>query len=276
MTNFKHVLLMLFITHVRLLCFAEQTSVKNNEQSVKKKPEEQLLKYSEIEKRQNLRIQYYKPIYFIYGEPEAKVQFSFRAPLVDDVPLNFAYSQTIFWDLKEKSKPFSDATYNPEFFYRKSADSENLQSYDIGIWEHNSNGKAGAESRSYNQSYMRLNYLFEGRKWLTQISIKLRVLYGIEKTSDDIRKYTGPFDLQVKFIKILDHWLNSSEVLFGFNPGGTFSQQWDRGGYQIGASFRVGRLKIMPAVYVQYYRGYSESLINYDKSVDEIRAGFLF
>src|SRR5438445_4986546 len=98
-------------------------------------------KVSSLELQETLHILYYKPMYFAYGNPLTKIQLSFRVSLFEEFPLNFGYSQIIFWQLGEGSKPFLDATYNPEFFYRMQLDSSWLCFLDFGIWEHHSYGK---------------------------------------------------------------------------------------------------------------------------------------
>ena len=233
-------------------------------------------KLSALEKHENIKIQYYKPIYFAYGDPLSKLQFSFKIPLFEGFPLNFAYSQIIFWELGADSKPFLDATYNPELFYRFGWEDGLLRSIDWGIWEHNSNGKAGAESRSYDQTYARLNYAFESKSWLTQASIKARYLFNNDEENANIYDYVGLFEFEIKFLQLFDSWFDRLEVAMNINPGGKYSLDWDQGGYKLSFNFHLGGLKVVPAFYVEYYHGYAETLINYNEKVDEVRAGLMF
>ncbi|QDK44882.1 hypothetical protein DOM22_06755 [Bdellovibrio sp. ZAP7] len=233
-------------------------------------------KLSALEKQEQLRILYYKPIYFAYGEPTSKLQYSFRVPLFEKFPLNFAYTQIIFWELQEESKPFLDATYNPEMFYRIDYDKKTIRSLDLGLFEHNSNGKAGDQSRSYNQSYLRANWAFESKSWVVQFSAKVKAIYGVDETNRDIYDYVGPVEGEVKFIQLFDSIFDQLEAVININPGGKWSTEFDKGGYQLSLNFHVGGLKVVPAFYVQYYHGYAETLVNYDQSVDEFRAGLMF
>lgn len=233
-------------------------------------------KLSALEEQEQLRILYYKPIYFAYGEPSSKLQFSFRVPLAENFPLNFAYSQIIFWELQEESKPFQDATYNPEMFYRWDYDQKAIRSLDFGIFEHNSNGKAGQDSRSYNQSYLRANWAFESKSWVVQLSAKAKLLYDVDETNRDIYDYVGPFEGEIKFIQLFDSMFDQLEAVINLNPGGKWGTEFNKGGYQLSMNFHVGGIKVVPAFYVQYYHGYAETLVNYDQSVDEFRAGLMF
>ncbi|MEN0059461.1 MAG: phospholipase A [Bdellovibrio sp.] len=218
----------------------------------------------------------YKPVYIAYGHPDTKLQFSFRSELSDVAPVNFAYSQIIFWQLGEDSKPFRDATYTPEFFYRWSPSGDRWSAVDFGIWEHNSNGKAGADSRSYDQSYVRGIYSIHTRNFLASFALKLRLLYNYDEENGDIQDYIGPFDLDIRLIGLFDFLLDQSEVIFNLRPGGKFGTETDKGGYQISAKCHIRGLKINPAFYIQYYQGYAETLINYQQRVSEFRVGFVF
>lgn len=219
----------------------------------------------------------HNPFYFAYGNPATKVQLSFKVALIRKVPLYFGYTQLIFWKLNEDSKPFNDATYNPELFYRWNFSQTGLiKSLDIGGFEHNSNGKGGADSRSYNQSYLRLNLSTETERWVFKISPEVTHLYDFDETNRDLREYVGPFSLQLSLIQLFDGWVDKGELTFKVRPGGNFGQRFDRGGYQVSYAFRLGGLDIVPSFYVQYYHGYGENLLNYNQRVDVFRGGFMF
>jgi outer membrane phospholipase A len=229
-----------------------------------------------LTRQEILKILYYKPMYFAYGNPSSKVQLSFRVPLFEDIPLNFAYSQIIFWELSADSKPFLDATYNPEFFYRMNLKTEWLPVLDLGLWEHNSNGKGGDDSRSYNQSYLRSVWAFDSKNWITAFYLKVRYLYDLDEGNLDITDYVGPFEMGFKFVQRFDSWIDHLDVMLNINPGGKWGTDWEKGGYQISLDFHLGGVKVVPAFYLQYYRGYSETLINYNQQVDSFRGGVMF
>jgi len=229
-----------------------------------------------LTRQEVLKILYYKPMYFAYGNTSSKVQLSFRVPLFEDIPLNFAYSQIIFWELGEESKPFLDATYNPEFFYRMNLKSPYLPVLDLGLWEHNSNGKGDEFSRSYNQSYLRSVWAFDSKNWVTAFYLKARYLYNLDENNLDIVDYVGPFELGFKFVQRIDGWVDHLDIMFSLNPGGKYGTEWEKGGYQISFDFHLGGIKVVPAFYLQYYHGYSETLLNYNEKVDQFRGGFMF
>jgi phospholipase A1/A2 len=269
-----------FLVFTPLFCWAQQ----EGDPSVKKEDPamvssgilEQKDKFKILERQGNSDFLRYKPIYFAYNNPITKIQFSFKSPIIEDIPLYFAYTQLIFWKLLAESKPFLDATYNPELFYRLKWPHKKEINIDIGIFEHNSNGKDGAASRSYNQTYARINYFIELQSWIIQLTGKFRSIYGLDPTNHDLRNYVGPTEFELHFIQLFNGWIDKSEFIINMNPGGKFSDKFDKGGFQLGYNFRLGGIKVVPAFYLQYYRGYGETLINYDQKVEAFRVGFLF
>lgn len=229
----------------------------------------------EIEDRLNLSRN--QPMYFAFGDPLTKVQLSFKYRLVKNMPLYFGFTQILFWDLGEDSKPFKDTTYNPEFMYRYSIkDNSYIKSIDFGIWEHNSNGKDGPASRSFERAYVRANFEHEYDKWILRFSTKLGYIYGLDKTNKDIQDYISPLELKFTLVEVFRGMLDKSELSLRFFPGGKYADKFSNGGFELGMSFRFGGLDIIPAFYMQYFNGYAESMINYDQRVNEFRAGFIF
>ena len=233
-------------------------------------------KVQKLEEQDSSILQRHRPFYFAYGNPTSKLQVSFKVPLIRKVPLYFGYTQFMFWALSEKSKPFRDLTFNPELFYRWSKDWGLLKSIDFGIFAHNSNGKGGADTRSLDEQYIRLNFDREGHRWITRFAIQGAYLHGFDDENKDIQRYIGPLSLSISFIQLYDAWVDKSEIALQASPGGKFSDGWDRGGYQLSWSFRLGKLALVPAFYMQFYQGYAETLLNYDKRVSEFRGGVIF
>lgn len=233
---------------------------------------------NELEKEDNLNLLRHEPLYFAYGSPSTKVQLSFKYRIIEDTPLYFAYTQIMFWDLRANSKPFRDSTYNPEFVYTYDIQKKIfLDTIDFGFWEHNSNGKGGDASRSFNRSFIRFNFAREYREFLMKFSTKIGYIYSLDPTNEDIKDYISPLEFRLSFIGLFKGWtMDRSSFDIRYFPGGNKAQYWGKGGYEISTSFRFGGLSIIPAFYMQYFRGYAESLINYDQRVSEFRAGFIF
>ncbi len=229
-----------------------------------------------LEKSNVENVKNYKPIYFAYGKPYSKVQFSFRSELSDDYPLNFGYTQLVFWELTKQSKPFLDSTYNPEFFYRLQTPGDKWHALDLGVFEHHSNGKDGAESRSYDSSYLRAVYTTAGKGWTSAFALKFKLLYNFEEQNKDITKYIGPFEFDMRFVHLLDAIMDESELILSIRPGGEIGTAFEKGGYQIAINYNLKWLKANPSFYIQYYYGYAETLLNYNEKVKSIRIGLMF
>lgn len=232
--------------------------------------------YEDLKDRDDNTIFRHKPVYFAYSNPLTKVQLSFRSALIDDWPLYFGYTQVIFWKLGEDSKPFLDATYNPEFFYTWTIKGHKLKTLDLGIWEHQSNGKGGTDSRSFDQSYLRFNYAFETRSWVIAASAKLSYMYNNDQENQDIDDYIGPWEFNLKFIQVFPGIIDKSELGLTAHPGGQWGTDWAKGGYEVSYSFRLGGVRVVPAFYIQYFTGYGETLLTYNLKEDQYRFGLLF
>ena len=69
--------------------------------------------------------------------------------------------------------------------------------------------------------------------------------------------------------------LNRGELYFRIFPGGSYAERWDRGAQEVGLSFRLGHFGLRPSLYFQYYNGYAESLLTYNRSESHFRAGII-
>ncbi|MGE4132597.1 MAG: phospholipase A [Bdellovibrionales bacterium] len=225
-------------------------------------------------RREERILQRHSPLYFAYGEPNSKLQLSFKSAVIRGFPLYMAYTQVMFWELNAESKPFRDFTYAPELFYRMNLQEVGwLKSVDFGLFGHNSNGKSGDASRSLDMNYLRFNFEREGRRWTTRFSTQFAYLHGFDPGNNRIQDYVGPLTFSLTFIQLFDSWLDKTMLTFSAAPGGKFAQDWDRGGYQVSWAFRLGGLDLIPAFYVQYYYGYAETLLNFDQHNRELRVG---
>lgn len=58
----------------------------------------------------------HNPFYFAYGNPISKVQLSFRMKPIADIPLYFAYTQLMFWELQRDSSAGLRIKLIPSFY----------------------------------------------------------------------------------------------------------------------------------------------------------------
>ncbi|WP_394140935.1 phospholipase A [Vibrio chagasii] len=205
------------------------------------------------------------------SDEEIKLQVSFKIPVMDSGVFNqedkiyFGFTMKSFWQAysSDISAPFRETNYRPELFYETPL---SIESSD-GVWfsrfglEHESNGRTEELSRSWNRVYTGLGYIED------DFLVYLQPWYRIPESSSsddnpDIEDYLGHYELSGAY-----KWDE-----FELSALGRYNFQTGYGGVQTSLSFPLfGRLK----GYVQYYKGYGESLIDYDYNSERIGVGVL-
>jgi phospholipase A1 len=92
-----------------------------------------------------------------YTPQLAKLQVSFATSIIE-LPnfwthLWMGYTQKSFWDILGQSSPFKEHDFNPELFLEWTPDLWKMDSWQVG-YEHESNGVAGEDSRSWDRTYV--------------------------------------------------------------------------------------------------------------------------
>ncbi len=232
------------------------------------------------------RITSYRPIYYIIAVqnnenfPNAIVNLSFKYRLVEDLDLFFGYTQLMFWDKDKESSPFKDINYNPEAYYHWTIDGDWLKSIDIGIYEHKSNGRDGADSRSWDRQYLQFNTEFENKGWFNIPSkihwdIKYFKLWeGLLGDNRDIGKYIGNVSNR---ITVEDYFnigaLTETEFYAEFNAGGQNKLDFTMGGLELGYVFNWQFWGLNPRIYIESFNGYGHSLLLYNQIEHAVRIG---
>lgn len=227
----------------------------------------------------------YGPVYAVYGpskNSQARLQFSFKYQLFGsstrrrkdagwEQGLYFAYTQRMFWDLGAASSPFRNIDFQPELFYllpvpHKSDDvALGLQA---GI-RHESNGRDGPESRSYNTIYVApmASVLLNPDLYL-RISPRFSMRVGKKADNPDIMNYRGNFGLGLDI----------------GNPDGLqlatttrFNPAKGHGAISADLSYPLSYLiPKSPDVYLfgQGFFGHGENLLDYNRHTARFRVGF--
>lgn len=218
----------------------------------------------------------YRPTYFLLGSLDTKIELSFKGQLVEKVPVFFGYTQLMFWDLFKTSAPFSDINYNPEVFYRVFAFPEHTRWIDFGAFEHESNGKGGDDSRSWNRSYLRYSDTWKlGERFQMFTTAKAWVPYAL-KENPDIAKYRGLAEFTVSFSGFLGRFFDRDDLIFRFYLGGATYFNPLQGGQELTLRFKAGPRKFLPLTVFQVFHGYGEDLLNYQENRTALRAGIGF
>ncbi|WP_261792134.1 phospholipase A [Campylobacter hyointestinalis] len=202
---------------------------------------------------------------------ETKFQISVKKPLVRDIlgldeTLYFGYTQRSWWQTSKDSSPFRENNYEPELFVNFPTDIltiPNLKNFQLGVL-HNSNGKDGEQSRSWNRVYLMGNFVYDG------FSIAPRLWWRIPEHDDDnpdIKDYAGNGDMSM-FYKFNKH-IFSLKLTNNLHLDKT-----NRGSAELGWIFPLFYAGFYG--YIQYFNGYAENLADYDKHTNKIGIGFVF
>jgi len=226
------------------------------------------------------------PIYFIYGPrvPAAKFQFSFkyRLPMDDGwlarkLPemrgLHVAFTQRSLWDITASSSPFYDTSYMPEFLYQFAASDRRLPGgFQWLGWsaalKHESNGQGGDRSRSMNCAYARTAISWGNLdRWHLIVAPRIFEYVGDRFDNPNIADYRGWGDIQVMIGR------NDGPALLLYGREG---RGFRHGAFQADFTIPTSMLSGSFATYLlfQYWAGYGESLLHYDRHTETVRAGF--
>jgi phospholipase A1 len=210
---------------------------------------------------------------------EAKFQISIKYiaienMLTEDLNLEVAFTTTSWWQSYNQSfsTPFRETNYEPEliFSYLKPWSLMNLaiKNSFVSI-NHQSNGQAGSLSRSWNRIIGGL--AFEHNNIVWGVQTWWRLPENDKEEPDDpagddnpnIEKYLGYGQLGVLWKLPRNHNL---EVMLRNN----LRNEENKGAIELGWSFPfTNQLQ----GYVQYFDGYGESLIHYNRSTERLGIG---
>ena len=222
----------------------------------------------------------YKDTYFVGGtalntkptefNSDVKFQISFRHRLTKSIlPLHshlfLQYSQKAIWNVFEESLPFHDLNFNPGIGV------QNLVVYNgrlVGngtiMLEHESNGRDGEASRSWNKVSVAYAAVIDprlevyGKTWIPIID---------GQQNKDILKYCGIFQAGSQFISADRRWV--ADVTFVKRQG------WNLNFNTIvNVGFRFSK-RDNQYLMLHFYDGYGENLLDYNKYHCRLRIGLL-
>ncbi|MFH1216767.1 MAG: phospholipase A [Pseudomonadota bacterium] len=214
---------------------------------------------------------------------EIKFQVSFKVPLVRDLlgddngHLYAAYTMKSFWQAynNDISSPFRETNHEPELFFALRSNKKFLgwnNPYILAGFSHQSNGRSGSDSRSWNRLY--LDFILEKGDFALSIKPWYRLpesdkSYLGDPSGDDnpdISEYMGYGELTGAWAK----WGHTVSILLRNN----LRRHDNRGAVELGWSFPLSDEMPLRG-YLQYFNGYGESLIDYNSSTNRIGFGVL-
>lgn len=220
----------------------------------------------------------YKDNYFIFGpaigqkmtkeNTNVKFQISIAQRLTRSVlPWNtylyLFYTQKVFWNVLENSMPMTDLNFNPGIGLAKPLFVHNKY---IGkltfVIEHESNGKDGDASRSWNKISFGANIMIDpnvmvyGKFWIP-------IVDGMN--NKDILDYSGIYQTGVQLMSN-DRRFNGSVTLVK-------RRGWSlRYNTIVELGMRLWK-NANEYLFIQYYNGYGEGLLDYNVYHSQLRIG---
>lgn len=224
----------------------------------------------------------HEPMYFVVGSrggANARFQLSFKYQVFDPqshlaqwLPplgsLYLGYTQTSLWDLAGDSKPFRDTSYRPSFFWQMQPASDGWRPMQVRIgYEHESNGRDGAESRSIDTLFIRPVWRREFAAGEALSFTPKFYAYLAKPDNRDIQRYRGYVDWALRYGHE-DGWLLMA--MFRRGTLGKGSAQLD-----LSMPFRTPVFtRIGGFLNFQLFSGYGEDLLGYNvKSAPQFRIG---
>lgn len=210
---------------------------------------------------------------------EIEFQLSLKVVILDGLyrdygSLSFAYTSRSFWQAYnfDLSSPFRETNHEPELIFALGSQIELGGLRNIGnaiSLNHQSNGLSGEDSRSWNRVIFQT--IWERDRWAFALRPWLRIPAPEERypgdplgdDNPDIIDYMGHFDLNVVY--------GGDTHQFALMMRNNVQADPNRGAAEFSWSFPInervrGRL--------QYFHGYGENLIDYDRFNQTLGLGF--
>ena len=222
----------------------------------------------------------YKDNYFIFGpsvgpapskkNTNVKFQISIAQRLTKStLPwgtyLYLFYSQKCFWNILENSMPMTDLNFNPGIGITKPFFVKNRY---IGkatlLVEHESNGRDSIWSRSWNRVALAANVMVT-RNLMVHGKIWVPIVDGMN--NKDIVDYCGFWQFGAQVLSDNKRFMGGITVVKrkGWNLNANV---------QVDLAFRLFK-KENQYLYLQFYNGYGEGLLEYNKFHSQVRIGLL-
>lgn len=199
---------------------------------------------------------------------DCKFQVSIKQRLTNSIlpfrtHIFLTYTQKAFWDTYRESFPFRDLNFNPTIGIGRPLIHNNRFLGMIGLeFEHESNGKDEDASRSWNKISATSTLIFRDR-WVLQTKLWIPFVDG--DSNPDITQYAG-YGFAALTYSSLKRKYNVSCVVT------------KRAGSILDANIMLNLSVRMFSnediyLYLEYYDGYGESMLDYKEYRQRIRAG---
>ena len=222
----------------------------------------------------------YKDTYFTAGMPlnekpteynsDVKFQISFRQRLTKSIlpfhsHLFLSYTQKAMWNVFEESLPFHDLNFNPAIGLQKLIVYEGkLAGTATVMLEHESNGRDGEASRSWNKLSFGAAILLDPQ-FMLHAKTWIPIIDG--QNNKDILKYSGIYQAGAQFLSTNRRWV--ADVMLVKRKG--FNLNFNT---TVNVGFRI-RERDNQFIMLHFYDGYGENMLDYNKYHCRLRVGLL-
>lgn len=223
----------------------------------------------------------YKDNYFIFGpavgqkitreNTNVKFQVSIaqkltKSTLPGGTYLYLYYTQKVFWNILENSMPMTDLNFNPGLGLAKPLFSKGRYIGKLTFQiEHESNGRDSIWSRSWNKVSLGANIIIDNNL-MVHGKVWIPIVDGVN--NKDILKYSGIYQVGTSILSNNRRW-SGSVVLVK-------RKTWNIFNYNtvLELAFRLSRTQNQ-FLFMQYYNGYGEGLLDYNKFHSQLRVGIV-
>ena len=175
------------------------------------------------------------------------------------------YTQNCMWNVFEESMPMRDLNFNPGIGLAKHLFVKNRYVGKLTLLvEHESNGRDGADSRSWNKIslacnvFIDPNFMIHGKAWIPIVD---------GQNNKDILDYCGIYQTGFTY--------TTPNKRFGFALTLVKRRGWNLNYNSIWEiNYRLFK-KENQFLFLQYYNGYGENLLDYNKFHSRLRVGIV-
>lgn len=216
----------------------------------------------------------YQLSYAVIGSDTAKTLISVKFRPFVEKSFYLAYANLLLWDIYKNSSPYKDINFIIEAFYRYIPDSGAIKAIDMG-YLHTSNGKDEEESRAWERAFIRFNLGHESEDMTLIGASNFYMSLRTGSNNGDINDYIGFWDLSIVLKPKSYDLLRNLDIQWTYTSGDN-GNPFRNGSHMVGMAYGFNKWRIRPYLYLQYFVGYGETMIDYNKSSEEVRAGFAF
>ena len=222
----------------------------------------------------------YKDNYFTFGVPigqkptnensNVKFQISIsqkltKATLPWGTYLFLFYTQKVFWNVLQESMPMTDLNFNPGIGLVKPLFVKNRFVGKLSLLlEHESNGKSGADSRSWNKISLGANIMIDPN-FIVHGKVWIPIVDGMH--NKDILDYCGIYQVGTSYFTPNRRF--GASVVLVKRRGWSLSYNTI-----IELNYRLFK-RDNQYLFLQYYNGYGENLLDYNKFHSMLRLGIV-